>query len=326
MKLRNAAILGLRVAILPAALVGGFFMYKHCSESHGRLVSEVIQYQDAGQGTLDEDGSDSPILDEAGLHPVMFGTANEPLEPESEEGSISVQATPPLEQIVEQTESVQDAGVAEQREIRRYTIRIDLSTNTATLSYHDMTRNDRGRFMRGDLHEVEETYRVISGTGSTPTNEGRFVRRRLLINPRWNMPESIVNERHEYYMNVRDDDGDLIYYHHERFYVNPGPHNPLGRMFLPLADGQGVHSTNDASKFDRRRRYLSHGCVRHQSIPEIFAEILRHNNYQVFDVWRSWTDPVDGIDPSQVLESGEYSPRLMVQMDPPIEVIVTRSE
>lgn len=347
MNLRDMALLGLRTIILPTALVGGLLAYNHCSKDRGRLVPEVIQYHDGGHAESES------ILDEPGLNPVRFGTVDEPIlpeevEPDTSDGELNLPSgiefgdqlpevpqyddppaqstTPPLEQIVEENEPVQDDGVAEQREIRRYTIRINLSTNTATLSYHDMTRNERGRFIRGDFHEVDETYRVISGMPSTQTNEGEFVRRRLLINPRWNMPESIVNERRDYYMTARDENGDHIYHHGGRFYVNPGPHNPLGRMFLPLRDGQGVHSTNDTAKFDRRRRYLSHGCVRYQGITEIFEEILRHNNYQVFDVWRSWTEPVEGIDPSQILQSGEYTPRLMIRMDPPVEVIVTRSQ
>lgn len=320
MKLRDKVLIGLRVTILPAALVGGLLLYKHCSESHGRPVSEVVQYHDEELDAGQESTVEQVILDEAGLNPVTFGIPDEPLEQGTEHGAT------PLEQIVEETQSAEDVGVAEQREIRRYTIRIDLSTNTATLSYHDMTRNERDRFVRGEFHEVEQIYRVISGTSLTPTNEGEFIRRRLLINPRWNMPESIVNERRDYYMTARDENGDLIYYHNERFYVNPGPHNPLGHMFFRLAEGQGIHSTNNPSRFNRRRRYLSHGCVRYQDVEEVFAEIMDHNDYQIFDVWQSWTDPVEGIDPSEVLGSGEYSPRLLVVMDPPIEVIATRPE
>jgi len=320
MKGKDILLLGLRAVVLPLSLIGGLFMYKTCSEGQGRSVSKTT-HDDASQYVLPDDPDSALFPGEAGLYPVVFGPEEEaswqtPQQP-------SPRSAAPLEEIIDETEPVAYADTV-QREFRRYAIRIDLSTNTATVSYHDIVRDDAGRWVRGEHHDIDETYRVISGTRAMPTHEGRFIRRHLLINPRWNIPKSIVAENRRFYMTARDEDGDLIYYHDGRFYTDPGPHNPLGRLFLPLRDGQGVHSTNDPRIFRRRNRYLSHGCVRYQGIEDIFVQILRHNTYRVFDVERSWHDPVEGIDPADVLESGFHAPRLFVKMNLPVEVLVVR--
>ena len=57
----------------------------------------------------------------------------------------------------------------------------------------------------------------------------------------------------------------------------PGPNNPLGRVKFALPNPFGIylHDTPDDQLFERRERYLSHGCIRLEKSGELAEYLLR---------------------------------------------------
>ena len=99
--------------------------------------------------------------------------------------------------------------------------------------------------------------RVVVGRPATPTPQLRSSMYAVTFNPSWTpTPAMIRNEG-------------------ARF-APPGPNNPLGRILFELDNDELIflHDTNDRSFFDRRRRALSHGCVRVQQARALAAWVL----------------------------------------------------
>lgn len=102
-------------------------------------------------------------------------------------------------------------------------------------------------------------WRVIVGKLSTPSPAFSATIRGVILNPWWNIPESIVREKRgrfpasKGYVQV---DG--------RWRQKPGPNNALGQMKLDMPNPYSVymHDTPSKSLFEREVRAFSHGCIR----------------------------------------------------------------
>jgi murein L,D-transpeptidase YcbB/YkuD len=116
----------------------------------------------------------------------------------------------------------------------------------------------------------------------------------LVVNPSWNVPESIATE--EILPGLRRDPGYLAAHHFDvligervvnvaqvdlsksdtyRFRQRPGPDNALGRLkfLLPNSDNIYLHDTPAGHLFSRAERAFSHGCIRLEQ-PEALARAL----------------------------------------------------
>lgn len=107
---------------------------------------------------------------------------------------------------------------------------------------------------------------VIVGKPSTPTPIFRAEITQVVANPPWNVPAPIA--RGEILPREARDPGYLA--RHNMVIVDgqvrqlPGARNALGELKIDLDDRFSVylHDTPSRNLFDRRQRFLSHGCVR----------------------------------------------------------------
>lgn len=107
---------------------------------------------------------------------------------------------------------------------------------------------------------------VIVGKPRTPTPIFRAQITQVIANPSWNVPAAIA--RGEILPRVARDPGYLA--RHNMIIVDgqvrqlPGAKNALGQLKVDLDDRFSVylHDTPSRNLFDRRQRFLSHGCVR----------------------------------------------------------------
>ena len=90
-----------------------------------------------------------------------------------------------------------------------------------------------------------KTFPVGIGVEGTNTPLGAYNITGKTKDPVWHIPKSI---RHEY-----PEQSDNSYN------VPPGPENPLGKYWMQLSDGYGIHGTNRPFGIGRR---VSHGCIR----------------------------------------------------------------
>jgi murein L,D-transpeptidase YcbB/YkuD len=105
----------------------------------------------------------------------------------------------------------------------------------------------------------------------------------VITNPRWAVPQRIVDERLR--PEARDDptrlegagyDVDILEDGRWRVRLGPGPDNPLGRVKFTLVGTSGVylHDTPARAAFRKQDRSLSHGCVRIADAAALAAWIL----------------------------------------------------
>lgn len=107
---------------------------------------------------------------------------------------------------------------------------------------------------------------VIVGKPRTPTPIFRAEITQVIANPPWNVPDSIA--RGEILPRAARDPGYLP--RHDMIIVDgkvrqlPGAQNALGALKVDLNDRFSVylHDTPSRGLFDRRLRFLSHGCIR----------------------------------------------------------------
>jgi murein L,D-transpeptidase YcbB/YkuD len=105
----------------------------------------------------------------------------------------------------------------------------------------------------------------------------------LVLNPYWNVPESIrknelkprLEENPDYYEEegfevVVDDNG------YKFVRQKPGPKNALGKVkfLFPNSHSVYMHDTPTKSLFDKPRRAYSHGCIRLQKPMELMHYLL----------------------------------------------------
>ena len=119
------------------------------------------------------------------------------------------------------------------------------------------------------------TYTVIVGAKDTPTPQLAGPASSLVVNPWWNVPQSIVKSS-----KLRPGRGGYVFKANADGSMGvrqpPGPRNSLGRIKINLINDQAIylHDTPAKSAFDRDARALSHGCIRVKDIDQLAAELV----------------------------------------------------
>ena len=119
---------------------------------------------------------------------------------------------------------------------------------------------------------------VIVGKPRTPTPIFRAEITQVVANPPWNVPAAIA--RNEILPRVARDPGYLA--RHNMVIIDgqvrqlPGGKNALGELKIDLDDRFSVylHDTPSRNLFNRRQRFLSHGCVRVAQIYPLASYVL----------------------------------------------------
>jgi murein L,D-transpeptidase YcbB/YkuD len=119
------------------------------------------------------------------------------------------------------------------------------------------------------------TYTVIVGAKDTPTPQLAGPASSLVVNPWWNVPQSIVKSS-----NLRPGRGGFVFKANADGSMSvrqpPGPKNSLGRIKINLINDQAIylHDTPAKGAFTRDARALSHGCIRVKDIDQLAAELV----------------------------------------------------
>jgi L,D-transpeptidase ErfK/SrfK len=109
-----------------------------------------------------------------------------------------------------------------------------------------------------------EIYAVAVGDPEDPTPIGDFVVGQKRIDPAWNVPESIREEKPEL-----------------PAVVPPGPDNPLGSRWLTIGSSSyGIHGTNVRWSIGR---LATHGCVRlyEEDVLELYERVPEGTRLQI---------------------------------------------
>jgi len=123
--------------------------------------------------------------------------------------------------------------------------------------------------------QAASTYTVVVGAKATPTPQMISPTSSLVVNPWWNVPQSIVKSS-----NLRPGRGGYQFTSMGagRWSVRqpPGPRNALGRLKFNLVNDQAIylHDTPAKSGFARDARALSHGCIRIKDIEGLANELM----------------------------------------------------
>lgn len=137
---------------------------------------------------------------------------------------------------------------------------------------------------------VVERRRVIVGKRTTPTPQFMATVSGVILNPWWDVPQSIV----------RESVGQLVRTSpalaRSRGYVvsgarirqAPGPGNALGQVKLVMPNPYSVylHDTPNKKLFDEDVRAFSHGCIRVQDALGLAASLLRETGSSRADIDR----------------------------------------
>ncbi|MDQ3078058.1 MAG: L,D-transpeptidase family protein [Pseudomonadota bacterium] len=114
--------------------------------------------------------------------------------------------------------------------------------------------------------------RAIAGAIKTPTPQLSVMATGVILNPWWEVPQSISKEvaGKKGYVAVKGKDGKV-----QRWRQPPGPNNALGEMKFVMPNGEAIflHDTNARKRFDSKDRALSHGCIRTENIHDLAAEL-----------------------------------------------------
>jgi murein L,D-transpeptidase YcbB/YkuD len=133
--------------------------------------------------------------------------------------------------------------------------------------------------------QIVTRHRVVVGKPTTPTPVFSNKMQYLIVNPYWNVPQSIIHKEF-----LPKAGGDLSYLseqgwevssHHGQLTVRqpPGEKNALGRIKFLFPNDYSVylHDTPSRALFASAKRAFSHGCVRVDQ-PFSFAEtVLNHS-------------------------------------------------
>ncbi|NIJ06422.1 murein L,D-transpeptidase YcbB/YkuD [Sphingomonas vulcanisoli] len=123
--------------------------------------------------------------------------------------------------------------------------------------------------------EATSTYTVVVGAPATPTPQMVSPATSLVVNPWWNVPQSIIRKE-----NMRPGKAGFVYASangQASFRQPPGPRNALGKIKFNLINDQAIylHDTPAKAGFARDQRDLSHGCVRVKDIAGLASELMR---------------------------------------------------
>jgi len=115
--------------------------------------------------------------------------------------------------------------------------------------------------------------RAIAGKLSTPTPQLNATAVGVMLNPTWEVPESIAHEAagKKGFVAVTNKDGKF-----DHWRQLPGPNNALGQLKFVMYNPYTIylHDTNARSRFNDDVRALSHGCVRTQHIVDLATQLL----------------------------------------------------
>ena len=121
-----------------------------------------------------------------------------------------------------------------------------------------------------------DSYKAVIGATDMPTPVLSAPVQRLIANPDWIVPASIVRKSNlrpgsssRYTFSTRPD-GTL------RVRQKPGPGNALGRLKIEFPNKLAIyfHDTPSRSLFGASDRTFSHGCVRVQNIEELAGQVV----------------------------------------------------
>jgi L,D-transpeptidase YcbB len=115
--------------------------------------------------------------------------------------------------------------------------------------------------------------RAVVGAPKTATPQLSATVTGVILNPWWEVPQSIAPEVRgkKGYVTVKSGNG-------VRYRQPPGPGNSLGRMKVVMPNNYAIylHDTPSKALFKRDARAFSHGCIRTED-PLGFAEIMLNN-------------------------------------------------
>jgi murein L,D-transpeptidase YcbB/YkuD len=101
----------------------------------------------------------------------------------------------------------------------------------------------------------------------------------IIVNPPWNVPESIIKKEIEPALERKPDylERHRMHWTEDRLVQDPGPANSLGRIKFVFSNPFSVylHDTPMHSLFARTDRALSHGCVRLEHPLDLAMELLK---------------------------------------------------
>ncbi len=130
----------------------------------------------------------------------------------------------------------------------------------------------RLRVMRDGVEA--SSYTVVVGAPKTPTPQLAVAAERVVVNPWWTLPPSVLAEGKRYspakgYVYARAASGRMM------VRQRPGPANALGRIKIDMPNDHAIylHDTPSKAAFARKDRALSHGCIRVQGIDELANEL-----------------------------------------------------
>ena len=129
--------------------------------------------------------------------------------------------------------------------------------------------------------KVVDEHRVVVGKTDTPTPLFSNAMKYLIVNPYWNVPQSIIKKemlpKGGGSLGYLEGRGYEVGYHNGMATVKqlPGPKNALGQIKFLFPNDYSVylHDTPSKSLFAASKRAFSHGCVRVDK-PFAFAESL----------------------------------------------------
>ena len=129
---------------------------------------------------------------------------------------------------------------------------------------------------------VVDRRRIIAGAEKTPTPQFAAMATGIAFNPTWFVPQSIVAEGIDAQL---ENDPDAAkrrgYYFGPNGGVRqrPGPNNALGQVKLVMPNHYSIflHDTPAKSLFNKKKRALSHGCIRIENAVDLAQLLLKPN-------------------------------------------------
>jgi murein L,D-transpeptidase YcbB/YkuD len=138
--------------------------------------------------------------------------------------------------------------------------------------------------------ETLAIHRVIVGKARTPTPQFAASVTGVIINPDWNVPDSIIAESVGKLVRTRPDTARKRGYSWStdgngrlRVVQKPGPENALGQLKLVMPNPWSIylHDTPAKTLFDRSERAFSHGCIRTQEPHKLAARLLEGTDWDL---------------------------------------------
>lgn len=129
-----------------------------------------------------------------------------------------------------------------------------------------------------DEGRTVSTYTVVVGKPSTPTPQISAEAQSIVVNPWWNVPQSIA-------AHMKGGKG-FVTKAGGGYAQPPGPRNALGKVKIDMPNSHSIylHDTPSKSLFAQQSRAFSHGCIRVKDVERLATELEtldRGNDKQV---------------------------------------------